>query len=75
MSDTPVSASSDRSTPVNLAIDDEDDVIQIKTLVSSTKGDLRRTSFITTVGEQALATYGITCKDIFSGGEFMVMFR
>lgn len=47
----------------------EDDNIQVKTLISSTGGDLRRTSFILSAIQIAMAQFDITSKSIFQGGE------
>ena len=43
-------------------------VIEVKPLISMSKGDLRRTSFIITATQQALSHFGISSKSIFSGG-------
>lgn len=45
----------------------EEDIIKVKTLISSTSGDLRRTSFIVTAVQRALAKFGVTSRSVFQG--------
>ena len=56
-------------TPVPNAVEQPDEnVIQARTLYSSSLGDLRRNSFIVSAAVRALDTYGISTTSLFTGG-------
>lgn len=57
------------SRPITPVTPVDDGTISIRSMASSSKGDLRRTSFILTAVQNALNTYGVTSKQIFQGGK------
>jgi len=65
MSDNSNNGSNGRMSPQSV---EDDGNIQVQTLISSTGGDLRRTSFILSAIQIAMGQFDITSKSVFQGG-------